>query len=188
MLASLFLFFTPSICMMETYFWQRAPDTQLLPCRYPAASVTPRSICLSPSPHLSPCLHLLPISPCSHSSLVQHRSFWLTDLWPGLPALCRVQPPHPFPLLPPSPPYLPSIPPTGPSSFWAISFALCGEGLANAVCSVNHSHLAPLPPPPLYPCHCTAAHPFLMRCSLFFTHLILSCLQISSKDVVFIRC
>lgn len=62
-------------------------------------------------------------SPNAPSRVLSNTLLLVTDLWPSLPAFCRVQPPS-FLLTPLSPPYRPC-----PSSFSAISFTLCGEGL-----------------------------------------------------------
>lgn len=134
LLSSLSRLLSPSICMREAYFWQWDPETQFLPCRYPAASLTPRSICLSPSPRLSPCLHPLPISLCYLSYPVQHPSSWL--------AVRHCAAPLPFPWTPLSPSY-----PSGPSWFWAISFSLCWECLYCCLqCELFSPRHAALPP------------------------------------------
>lgn len=170
---SLPLFFSPSICMIEAYFWQWAPETQFLPCRYPAASLTPRSICHFQSPCLFPCVHLLPISLCSLSCPVQHPSSWMTDHWPRLPARveCVLQTStwrH----------HSCSSHPTAPLSIFILGHFLHslrgGSVMPFVVWIALNSHPPYLPTPSLpYPCHCIRRLSLLpaLIFSLFFTPL-----------------
>lgn len=142
LLSSLFLYrSSPSICMMETYFWQWAPETQFLPCRYPAASfILHPSVPLLLPVYLPACIFYP--SPCATSCVLSNLCppdwlFWGQGI---------VQSVVPSPFL--------SLKTTVTTLTFCSIFIL-GNFLhpllgmsPNAVCSVNCSHLT-LPSPSL---------------------------------------
>lgn len=187
LLSSLFLYrSSPSICMMETYFWQWAPETQFLPCRYPAASfILYPSVPLLLPVYLPACIFYP--SPCATSCVLSNLCppdwlFWGQGI---------VQSVVPSPFL--------SLKTTVTTLTFCSIFIL-GNFLhpllgmsPNAVCSVNCSHLTLPSPLPLLVTH-VPVWPSVLSLCLLSCFLPLhsvrqgQCLQISYNDVVSIRC
>lgn len=175
-----------SICMMETYFWQWAPETQFLPCRYPAASfILHPSVPLLLPVYLPACIFYP--SPCATSCVLSNLCppdwlFWGQGI---------VQSVVPSPFL--------SLKTTVTTLTFCSIFIL-GNFLhpllgmsPNAVCSVNCSHLTLPSPLPLLVTHVPVWPSVLSLCllsCLLPLHSVRQgqCLQISYNDVVSIRC
>lgn len=174
------------LCMMETYFWQWAPETQFLPCRYPAASfILHPSVPLLLPVYLPACIFYP--SPCATSCVLSNLCprdwlFWGQGI---------VQSVVPSPFL--------SLKTTVTTLIFCSIFIL-GNFLdpllgmsPNAVCSVNCSHLTLPSPLPLLVTH-VPVWPSVLSLCLLSCFLPLhsvrqgQCLQISYNDVVSIRC
>lgn len=185
LLSSLFLYHSsPSICMMETYFWQWAPETQFLPCRYPAASfILHPSVPLLLPVYLPACIFYP--SPCATSCVLSNLCppDWL--FWGQ--GIVQSVVPSPFFSLKTTVTTL-----TFCSIFILGNFPLLGMS-PNAVCSVNCSHLTLPSPLPLLVTH-VPVWPSVLSLCLLSCFLPLhsvrqgQCLQISYNDVVSIRC